>query len=192
MMTNLPKSRRSETVVQALGKELLVYDLSTNKAFCLNETSMIVFEACTEGKTFEDLKREHQFTEDLIYLTLDTLAKENLISREYQSKLTGISRREAIRQVGMGTIIALPVISALIAPKATDAASVTCVISGGAAAGTTVYTSTTNPSNNTTTNQNFAGASLSSKCCSGAYRNFISNGCSNGIGATCNAQATCT
>jgi hypothetical protein len=59
LMINLPKSRQSEMVVQASGKELLVYDLLAHKAFCLNETSMIVFEACAEGKTFEDLKQDH-------------------------------------------------------------------------------------------------------------------------------------
>ncbi len=178
-------------VVQALGKELLVYNLSTHKAFCLNETSMIVFEACAEGKTFEDLKREHQFTEDLIYLTLDTLAKEDLINREYQSKLAGISRRDAIRKLGMATIIALPVISSLVAPKAANAASVRCVNPGGAAAGTTVSTSTTNPSDDTSTNQSYAAASLRSKCCSGAIATYTTNGCSNGAGQTCNAQGTC-
>ena len=122
-MTKLPKSRQSEVVVQTLGKEMLIYDLKAHRAFQLNETSMIVFQACAEGQTFEDLKRRHKFTEDLIDLTLDTLARENLLVEAYQSKLAGLSRREAIRRVGLATMIALPLIAPLIAPKAADAAS---------------------------------------------------------------------
>ena len=122
-MNKLPIAQTKNIVVQTLGKELLIYDLKTHQAYQLNETSMIVFEACSEGKTFEDLKRKHRFTDDLIYLTLDMLAKENLLSGEYQSQLAGVSRREAIRKVGLATMTALPVIAALAAPKAADAVS---------------------------------------------------------------------
>ena len=68
---------------------------------------------------------------------------------------------------------------------------ITCTPPNCAAANSTVMTRITNPSNDTTTNQNAAGQLLSAMCCSKSYRNFISNGCSNGVGATCSADATC-
>jgi hypothetical protein len=38
-----PISRKSHIVVQYFGNEILIYDLTENKAFCLNETSALVW-----------------------------------------------------------------------------------------------------------------------------------------------------
>lgn len=184
-LNKLPKIRHSEIVVQTLDKELLIYDLKTNQAHQLNETSMIVFQACADGKTFEDLTRKYKFTENLINFALDDFEKLNLIESDYQTKSERIPRRELIKKIGLATAVALPVIVSMVAPKAMAAAS------GCAAAGTPVRTSITNPSNDTTTNQNLAGASLAAQCCSKQYENIVTNGCSFGAGQRCDAVATC-
>jgi hypothetical protein len=121
-MNKLPLARHRDVVVQELGEEILVYDLNIHKAFNLNETSSKVYNACDGKTTFEELKRRHEFTDDLIYLTLDQLKDENLIE-DYQAKFAGVSRREVIRKVGLATMIALPVIIGLTAPTAIQAAS---------------------------------------------------------------------
>lgn len=118
----LPLARTQDVVVQELGEEILVYDLKIHKAFNLNETSSKVYQACDGKTTFEELKRRHKFTDDLIYLTLDQLKDENLIE-DYQAKFAGVSRREVIRKVGLATMIALPVIIGLTAPTAIQALS---------------------------------------------------------------------
>lgn len=130
----LPKIRKN-LLVQNLAGEVLVYDLSTNKSYCLNETAKTVFNACDGTKTFADI----DLPENIIYLSLDELKKNNLIAGNYQSKYAGASRREVIKQIGFGSMIALPVISSLIAPQASHAAS-GCVNPGGAAAGQPVGT----------------------------------------------------
>ncbi len=68
-------------------------------------------------------------TEDFVWLALDGLKKENLIENEVEISMPfeGLSRREAIRKVGLASMIALPVISSLIAPTAAHAQA-----SGGA------------------------------------------------------------
>lgn len=38
-MTNHPISRKANIVLQEFENEILIYDLSINKAFCLNRTS---------------------------------------------------------------------------------------------------------------------------------------------------------
>lgn len=113
-------------------KEILIYDLNTHKAFNLNETSSIVYQGCGDGLTFEDLKRKHHFTDDLIYLALDELKEKNLLEKNevYKSSLFGLSRREAIRKVGLATMVALPVITGLVAPLAAHAVSTTCASQG--------------------------------------------------------------
>ena len=45
-MKNVPLSRRENLVVQEMDNELMIYDLTDNKAFCLNETSAIVWQLC--------------------------------------------------------------------------------------------------------------------------------------------------
>ena len=44
--SNYPQVRRSGLVVQERPDEVLVYDLNTNKAHCLNESAAVVFHAC--------------------------------------------------------------------------------------------------------------------------------------------------
>lgn len=117
----LPKSRTENIVVQAAGNELLIYDLVTHKAYCLNETAARVYQACNGETSLDDIK--HQFTEDLIFLTLDGLKKQDLIEDDYQPKFKGTSRRAAIRRIGIASLIALPVIASIAAPVAAQSQS---------------------------------------------------------------------
>lgn len=140
-MNLLPQSRTKDIVVQHLGKEFLVYDLTTHKAFHLNETSSIVFNACDGVTSFDDLRVKSRLTDDVIYLALDGLRKENLLGGEYVSPFAGMSRREVVKKVGLASMIALPLISSLVVPTAASAASAptsdcpsrggTCIAAGG-------------------------------------------------------------
>jgi hypothetical protein len=120
----LPKARTTEIIEQEAGKELLIYDLRSDKAYTLNETSAIVYLACG-NQSFQDLKSKHNFTDDLIYLALDELAANNLIEDYRSDHFAGLSRRDVIRKVGLATMAALPVIAAVAAPAAATAASLT-------------------------------------------------------------------
>lgn len=121
---NTPLGKRENLVVQEFDDEVLVYDLVENKAFCLNQTSSLVWQLC-DGKTSvtkisqkitEKLKTPAN--EDLVWFAIEQLKKENLI--ENISSLTnpfvGSSRREIIRKVALSSMIALPIISTVIAP----------------------------------------------------------------------------
>lgn len=125
-MKLLPIARTANIAVQNLKTEILIYDLSTDKAFCLNETAAKVFNACDGRTTFAELQNDHQLTDEIIYLALDNLKKENLIETDYLSPFAGMTRREVIRRVGLASVIALPIVSGIIAPQASHAASVSC------------------------------------------------------------------
>lgn len=120
----LPISKTENIVVQEANKELLIYDLITNQAFCLNETSAIIYLACDGKTTIEELKCQTNFSDDLIFLALDELQKQNLCQGERKDYLQGISRRELIRKVGLASMVALPIISSIVVPQAVDAQSV--------------------------------------------------------------------
>ena len=137
-----PKARSENLLVQDSTNELLVYDLITNKAFCLNETSALVWQNCDGKNTVTEIaktiehKLGHAIEPALIWLALDELQKENLLVGRVDAadKFDGLSRREVIRKVGLTSMIALPVISSLVAPQAFHAQ--TCVGMGMAGPGT--------------------------------------------------------
>lgn len=124
-MNKLPKARSENLLIQEFENEVLIYDAQIDKAYCLNETSARVFEACDGETSFDELKRRYKFTDDLIFLALDQLRKENLLpgGDSYRSPFAGMNRREAVRRAGLATMVVLPVISALVAPTAANAAS---------------------------------------------------------------------
>lgn len=104
---------------------MLIYDLIINKAYCLNETSTIVYQSC-DGKTnFEDLRAKSNFTDEIIYLALDGLKEAELLdeSEDHISPFNDLSRRAAIRKIAAASVVALPVIASLVAPSAVSAAS---------------------------------------------------------------------
>lgn len=181
----LPAPRNTDILVQPTSQEVLIYDLETNKAYCLNETSVNIFNACSEQRSFSYLRDKYNYSDDLIFLALDELKKYNLIEENYQSKFNTIDRRNAIKKIGLSTMVAIPIITSIVAPQAIQAAS--CEPDG-----TQVSTTLVNQSGSTSTNQNAIGALLAARCCSNTYQNFISDGCSNGIGQICSAQATCS
>lgn len=132
-----PKARKENLVVQELNGEVLIYDLQKSKAFCLNETSSLVWQLCDGNLSVSEIsesisrKLNSPANEDLVWLALDQLKKENLIANgeEVISNFAGMTRREVVKKVGLGTMIALPIVASLTAPMAVHALS-TCTSMG--------------------------------------------------------------
>jgi hypothetical protein len=130
-MIKNPTARKDNLVLQELDGEILIYDLNKNRAFCLNETSSLVWQLCDGEKTVSEIakavsqKLDTPATEDFVWLALDQLKEEELLenSREIIADFKDLSRREVIKKVGLGTMIALPIITGLIAPTAAMAQS---------------------------------------------------------------------
>ena len=128
---NIPKARKSGLVIQELNDETLIYVLDTNRAVCLNQTSSLVSQNCDGVKAVSEIgsvladQLKSPVNEDLIWLALDQLKKENLIENrdEVAVDFNGMSRREVIRKVGLASVVALPLVSSLVAPHAIAAQS---------------------------------------------------------------------
>ncbi len=126
-----PKAKRDNLVVQELNGEVLIYDLDKNKAFCLNQTSSLVWQLCDGNNTISEIsesisrKLDSPANEDLVWLALDQLKKEKLLvnSKDITSDFNGMSRREVVKKVGLASMVALPLVTGLIAPQAIHAAS---------------------------------------------------------------------
>ncbi len=130
-MSLSPKARTEDIVVQKTDNETLVYDLKTNKAICLNETAAIVWENCCGEKDVSQIsieaskKLDSTVSEEVIALALDQLKKEKLLTNvdKLDARFAGLNRREIIKRVGLTSMVALPIVSAIVAPQASHAQS---------------------------------------------------------------------
>jgi len=132
-MKRLPLAKRSDIIQQESDKELLLYDLKTNRAFCLNATSAIIYQHCDGQTELVEFARQFGMNKELIVLALQRFEAEKLLAEELN--LPKVPRRELLLKASK-TAVALPFISALVAPTAVQAAS--CVNPGGASPGTIV------------------------------------------------------
>ena len=127
--SQFPIARKDGIVVQEVPGELLVYDLDTDEAHCLNETAAIVWNACDGKTSVSDIAAaiaatsKGSATDDLVWLALDQLNERNLLEEEIAPKFVGESRRDVLKKIGLGTMVALPIIASLAAPKSVLAAS---------------------------------------------------------------------
>jgi hypothetical protein len=136
-MKNHPIGRKDNLVVQNMDGEILIYDLNINKAFCLNETSALIWQECDGSKSVAQIsesisrKLNSPLNEDFVWLALDQLKEEKLIanSEEIAPNFNGMSRREVIKKVGLASVVALPLVSGLVAPPAVAASSVCVAVS---------------------------------------------------------------
>lgn len=128
----LPPARTADIIVQEAGIELLVYDLTIHRAYHLNKTSKIIYHYCDGKTSFDELKSRHNFTDDLIFLALEQLEKENLLlTGHFGPRLKKhVSRRTVTAQIGL-SLAALPVITSLVAPTAAVAQSVRAACGNG-------------------------------------------------------------
>lgn len=142
--SQIPVARKEGLVVQETTDEVLVYDLTSNKAHCLNQTAASVWKSCNGQNTISDigklLEREAgaSVNEDLIWLAIDQLNEKNLLDKQVVSQFTGRSRREVIKKIGLATVIALPIVASITAPTSVLASnSCACVVPGDCSSQTT-------------------------------------------------------
>lgn len=135
-MINKPVSRQSDILTQDLENELLIYDLQINKAYCLNQTSAMVFQLSDGVRTVSEIselisrKLGVLVGEEFVWLALQDLEKENLLqnSDEMTDYLASLSRREMVKKACLASMAALPIIASVIAPSAVAAQSTTSFV----------------------------------------------------------------
>ena len=118
-----PIARSNGLVVQEMPDEVLVYDMDSNKAHCLNETAAFVWKSCDGTNSVADIVREFEtnvggrVSEDFVWLAIDQLRENGLMSAGTESRFAGQSRREVLKKIGLASMVALPVIASLVTPQ---------------------------------------------------------------------------
>ena len=136
-----PLARKNDIVVQEADGEILVYDLATNKASCLNDTAAFVWQNCDGSNDISDIARalgrktNNEVSDDFVWLAIDALSKKDLFEEAVSVELSmpGTTRREVIKKIGLASMVALPIIATMVAPSSAHAASSCVPVTGGCA-----------------------------------------------------------
>ena len=123
--------KKDGLVFQETNQEVLVYDLLTNRAMCLNQTAAVVWNNCAGRTTVSEIAKRVEkilgkpVTDEVAWLAIDQLKKADLIqvSGSYSNAFEALTRREIIKKIGFTSAIALPIVSILTAPVAAQISS---------------------------------------------------------------------
>jgi hypothetical protein len=141
---NIPIARSEDLVIQELAEEVLVYDLKTDKAHCLNQTSASVWKACNGENSITDIiecletQMGNEVPEKLVRLAIDQLNERNLLSEKVPQNFAVENRRQVLKKIALASAIALPVVYSLVAPTAALAVACSGIVTNciGCADGT--------------------------------------------------------
>ena len=130
--TALPHARTKDLVVRELGDETLIYDLTNDRAHCLNGTAAFIWKSCdgktTAAKTAREMGKALRVPADtgVVWLALEELERIDLLEN-YKKPVDGnlVSRRTLMLKYAPAAL-ALPVIMSISAPTAAQAASCVC------------------------------------------------------------------
>jgi len=118
-----PVARQTGLVVQEMPGEVLVYDLDSNKAHCLNESAALVWRSCDGSNSISDIINQFEsngsgkVSEDFVWLAIDQLNENGLLDSDVAPRFKGQSRRQVLKTIGLASMVALPVIASLVAPQ---------------------------------------------------------------------------
>jgi hypothetical protein len=134
---HFPTAKNKGIVIQEADTDLLIYDLESKKANCLNASAAIIWRHCN-GKNglsrihteFEKATRS-KVTEEFVQFGIDELRRFKLVETSDSDVKSGpaLSRRAVIKRLGLSIAVALPIVASLVAPTAAHANS-NCVIGG--------------------------------------------------------------
>jgi Coenzyme PQQ synthesis protein D (PqqD) len=131
-MQKMPHARRAGLIVKEAEGEVLIYDLERNQAHCLNDTAARVWNHCDGETTVANacisLSRElgSPCDQKLVWYALKQFAKDNLLEESIELPafmIGGMNRRQMVRALGLGAVIAVPLVSTILAPTPAQAAT---------------------------------------------------------------------
>jgi hypothetical protein len=130
----MPRARQQGLIIEALPGEVLVYDSERDRAHCLNQTAALVWKYC-DGKTTvshmaRNLERDlntPNVDERMVSYALEQLSRDHLLVESFvpAAILSGLTRRQMVRALGLAAVIAVPVVTSIVVPTARAAASCT-------------------------------------------------------------------
>jgi hypothetical protein len=126
----LPLAQKQDKLIREMPQELLIYDLKTDKAHCLNQTSATIWNLCDGRSSPAEIAKKMArqtgqiITEEFVWLGLEQLQRNHLLAEGSEvAPAFHVSRRQAVRSIGLGIAIALPLVISITAPTPAQAAT---------------------------------------------------------------------
>jgi len=126
-----PVARRRGLVIREVSGELLAYDLDRDKAFCLNQTAALIWRRCDGTVSPEDLAKilEEELgapaDQEIVWRALLQLRRHRLLETPMAPPAgrANTTRRQHLRSLAKAAAVAAPLVTAVVAPTAAEAAS---------------------------------------------------------------------
>ena len=124
-----PQARSNGIIVEELADEVLVYDLDRDRAHCLNLAAANVWKLC-DGKsspaeiaTRLGAELEPAAAQEVVWTAIDQLSRAGLLEKKVKRSTAAISRRDVMKRIAVAAAIGVPVVTSVVAPRATHAAT---------------------------------------------------------------------
>lgn len=137
-MHSKPQTRQDGLIIRQLDNEILIYDTENDKAHCLNDTAALVWKECDGKKSVTEISRtlsrqlNAKVDERVVWFALKQFSRDHLLEEQMQLPAAfmngGLNRREMVRALGLAAVVAVPLVTSIVAPTAVQAA--TCLPSG--------------------------------------------------------------
>jgi hypothetical protein len=144
-MQNMPQTRQEGLIVRELDGEILIYDSKNNRAHCLNQTAALVWKQCDGRKTAIDISRSlslelgTELDERIVWFALKQFGRDHLLEEKLSMPpafiAADLNRREMVRALGLAAVVAVPLVTSILAPTAAQAA--TCLPQGSSCTAST-------------------------------------------------------
>jgi hypothetical protein len=129
-----PKARSNDLLIEDLGGELLIFDVSSNRAHCLNGSAAAIWRHCDGTRSLATLA-EHLFpgleasdAQRLVSVGVERLRRRRLVENSAPEAPVDLSKRQTMKRLAIlaaAAGIAAPLISTVVAP--TSAAAFSCL-----------------------------------------------------------------
>lgn len=135
MIASLPRARRDDLLVEDIIDEILIYDLRSQQAHCLNATAAAIWRACDGQTTVAALAAAASAAigapcdERVILLALEQLRERDLLDQLPVSTSPPMSRRELMERLAVPMLL-LPLITTLSVPTPAMAQSCPTMVQG--------------------------------------------------------------
>lgn len=138
-LASRPLKRQAGLLVKTVQDEIIVYDLDSTQANCLNQTAALVWEYADGMTGVPELAEKVSaelgapVDEKVVWYALDQLNRKRLLQGELNvpAQMSTLSRRDFMKKVALvGAVAAIPVIVSMAAPSPSEAA--TCLATGSA------------------------------------------------------------
>ena len=128
----MPCARQEGLIIEDLPGEVLVFDSERDRAHCLNQTAALVWKYCDGKTTVSQMARNLErdlntpnVDERMVSYALEQLSRDHLLDESFvpAAMLSGLTRRQMVRTLGIAAVIAVPVVTSIVVPTAQAATS---------------------------------------------------------------------